>query len=87
MIVPSSGKQNLITLMDWKCVSDGSLFDLFVGGGSDANTLTEANKRSLHLFLEMVRFYILLASAILCSSAERCSKLLSVKLDVLFRQI
>lgn len=32
MIVPSSGKQSLITLMDWKCVSDGSLFDLFILG-------------------------------------------------------
>lgn len=52
MIVPGSGKQNLITVMDWKCVSDGSLFDLFIQGGSDANTLTEANKRSQHLLFE-----------------------------------
>lgn len=40
MIVPSSGKQNLITLMDWKCLSDGGLFDLFSQGGPDADTLT-----------------------------------------------
>lgn len=53
MIVPGSGKQNLITVMDWKCVSDGSLFYLFIQGyGSDANTLTETNKRSQHLSFE-----------------------------------
>lgn len=65
MIVPGSGKQNLITLMDWKCVSDGSLFDLFIQGGSDADTLTEANKRSQHLLFERTREVFLLASAFL----------------------
>lgn len=33
-------------------MSDGSLFDLFIQGGSDADTLTEANKRSQHLLFE-----------------------------------
>lgn len=70
-------------------MSDGSLFDLFIQGASNGGTLTEANKWWPYLFpaaewfRETVRFYILLASALLCSTLGM--KITSVRL-VLFVQ-
>lgn len=40
--------------MDWKCMSDGSLFDLFIQGASNGGTLTEANKWLPYIFQEHI---------------------------------